>query len=62
MTHITDDFMRDMLTKSKPYTVLLLKATPKRHEPGADTIVWLATLPEDGPTGGFFRDRKPIPW
>src|SRR5919108_3453248 len=40
MTHITDDFMRDMLTKSKPYTVLLLKATPKRHEPGADTIVW----------------------
>jgi NAD(P)-dependent dehydrogenase (short-subunit alcohol dehydrogenase family) len=31
-------------------------------EQGADTAVWLATLPEDGPTGGFFRDRKPIPW
>ena len=31
-------------------------------EEGADTPVWLATLPEDGPTGGFFRDRKPIPW
>jgi NAD(P)-dependent dehydrogenase (short-subunit alcohol dehydrogenase family) len=31
-------------------------------EEGADTIVWLATLPEDGPSGGFFRDRKPIPW
>jgi NAD(P)-dependent dehydrogenase (short-subunit alcohol dehydrogenase family) len=31
-------------------------------EEGADTAVWLATLPEDGPTGGFFRDRKPIPW
>ena len=29
---------------------------------GADTAVWLATLPGDGPTGGFFRDRKPIPW
>ncbi len=29
---------------------------------GADTIVWAATLPDDGPTGGFFRDRKPIPW
>ncbi|HYS04273.1 MAG TPA: SDR family oxidoreductase [Candidatus Dormibacteraeota bacterium] len=28
---------------------------------GADTIVWLATAP-DVPTGGFFRDRKPIPW
>jgi NAD(P)-dependent dehydrogenase (short-subunit alcohol dehydrogenase family) len=31
-------------------------------EEGADTAVWLATLPDDGPTGGFFRDRKPIPW
>lgn len=29
---------------------------------GADTPVWLATLPEDGPSGGFFRDRQPIPW
>jgi NAD(P)-dependent dehydrogenase (short-subunit alcohol dehydrogenase family) len=29
---------------------------------GADTAVWLANLPEDGPTGGFFRDRKPIAW
>jgi NAD(P)-dependent dehydrogenase (short-subunit alcohol dehydrogenase family) len=31
-------------------------------EEGADTAVWLATLPDDGPSGGFFRDRKPIPW
>jgi hypothetical protein len=31
-------------------------------EEGADTVVWLATLPDDGPTGGFFRDRKLIPW
>ena len=29
---------------------------------GADTAVWLATLPADGPTGGFFKDREPIPW
>jgi NAD(P)-dependent dehydrogenase (short-subunit alcohol dehydrogenase family) len=27
---------------------------------GASGIVWLATLPDDGPTGGFFRDGKPI--
>lgn len=31
-------------------------------EQGADTIVWLATLPDNGPTSGFFRDRQPIPW
>ncbi len=29
---------------------------------GIDTTVWLATLPDDGPTGGFFHDRKPIDW
>ena len=32
----------------------------KSVEDGAAGIVWLATLPDDGPTGGFFRDGKPI--
>lgn len=31
-------------------------------ERGASGIVWLATLPSDGPNGGFFRDRRAIPW
>jgi len=31
-------------------------------EEGADTGVWLATLPEDGPTGKFFRRRQEIQW
>jgi len=31
-------------------------------EEGADTAIWLATLPDGGPTGCFFRDREPIPW
>jgi NAD(P)-dependent dehydrogenase (short-subunit alcohol dehydrogenase family) len=31
-------------------------------EKGAETAVWLATLPDKGPTGGFFRDRKTVPW
>lgn len=35
---------------------------PRSVEEGADTAVWLATLPSNGPTGQFFRDRKPIPW
>ncbi len=35
---------------------------PRTVEQGADTAVWLATLPDGGPTGGFFRERKPIPW
>lgn len=35
---------------------------PRSPEQGADTPAWLAQLGDDGPTGGFFRDRRPIPW
>jgi NAD(P)-dependent dehydrogenase (short-subunit alcohol dehydrogenase family) len=38
------------------------ESAPRTPEQGADTALWLATLPDDGPTGGFFRDRKPIEW
>jgi NAD(P)-dependent dehydrogenase (short-subunit alcohol dehydrogenase family) len=31
-------------------------------EEGGDTPFWLATLPDEGPRGGFFRNREPIPW
>jgi NAD(P)-dependent dehydrogenase (short-subunit alcohol dehydrogenase family) len=37
-------------------------SAPRSLSQGADTAVWLATLPDGGPSGGFFRDRKPIPW
>jgi NAD(P)-dependent dehydrogenase (short-subunit alcohol dehydrogenase family) len=37
-------------------------AAPRLVEQGVATTVWLATLPGDGPTGGFFRDRRTIPW
>jgi len=35
---------------------------PRSVEEGADTAVWLATMADDVPSGGFFRDREPIPW
>jgi len=38
------------------------KGAPRGVEEGAETAVWLALLPSTGPTGKFFRDRKPIPW
>ena len=31
-------------------------------EEAVETILWLSSLPADGPNGGFFRDRAPIPW
>jgi NAD(P)-dependent dehydrogenase (short-subunit alcohol dehydrogenase family) len=32
----------------------------KSVQDGAAGIVWLATLADDGPTGGFFRDGEPV--
>jgi hypothetical protein len=31
-------------------------------EEGAAGIIWAATLPDNGSSGGFFRDREPIYW
>ncbi|WP_027483399.1 SDR family oxidoreductase [Deinococcus pimensis] len=38
------------------------QSAPRSVEQGADTVVWLATLPEGGPSGGFYHDRRPVPW
>ena len=38
------------------------RSAPRSIEKGVETTIWLATLPDDGPTGGFFRDRRPIEW
>ncbi len=38
------------------------QSAPRSVEEGVDTLVWLATLPADGPTNGFFRDRRPAAW
>ena len=31
-------------------------------EQGAVSVLWAATLPDDGPRGGFFRDGQPLGW
>lgn len=40
MTDISDDYMREMHSHARGYTLVLLKSTPKRQEPGADAIIW----------------------
>lgn len=35
---------------------------PRSAEQGAASIVWGVTLPDDGPSGGFFQDGEPLPW
>lgn len=35
---------------------------PRSPEQGAESVIWAALLPDDGPTGGFFRDGERIAW
>ena len=35
---------------------------PRTADQGAASITWGVTLPDDGPTGGFFQDGEPLPW
>jgi NAD(P)-dependent dehydrogenase (short-subunit alcohol dehydrogenase family) len=34
----------------------------RRVAEGAASVMWAVVLPDDGPTGGFFRDGRPIDW
>ncbi len=40
MTLITDEYMREMIAKTRSYTLVILRSTEKRSQPGADRIVW----------------------
>ena len=31
-------------------------------EEGAASVLWAVDIPDDGPSGGFFRDGRPVPW
>jgi NAD(P)-dependent dehydrogenase (short-subunit alcohol dehydrogenase family) len=37
-------------------------SAPRSVSEGAASILWAATLPDSGPTGGFFQDGKPLRW
>lgn len=46
-----------------PGLVATYPGSPGRPvEEGAKSIMWAATLPDNGPTGLFFRDGKQLPW
>ena len=39
-----------------------LTRAPRSAAEGAEGVVWLATIGDDGPRGGFFKDREVFPW
>jgi hypothetical protein len=38
------------------------RSATRTIEQGIKGIVWAATLPKGGPTGGFFRDGERLDW
>jgi len=40
MTAITDEYMRQMIGKTKEFTLVILKAGPNRHREGAEKVIW----------------------
>lgn len=40
MTTITDEFMQHMLSKTRQYCIVILKAGPKKNEDGVEKIIW----------------------
>ncbi len=40
MTTITDEFMRQMMATTRNYSIVILRASPKRNEDGVEKIIW----------------------
>lgn len=38
------------------------KSATRSVEEGARSVIWAALISDNGPTGGFFYDGKPVPW
>ena len=40
MTAITDEYMREMISKTRKYSIVILKAGPNKNKDGAEKIIW----------------------
>lgn len=40
MTTITDEFMRQMISATRQYCIVILKAGPHKHVEGVEKIIW----------------------
>lgn len=62
-THFTfQGLIRTDLTTAGAAPITIPADRFKEPDVPAETAVWLATLPDSGPRGGFFRNKQPIAW
>ena len=47
-----------LVIDDEPLVVALLRPVAD----GAASVIWAVDLPDDGPTGGFYRDGRPLAW
>lgn len=40
METITDEYMRQTISRTKDYTIVIVKAGPNRNSPGFDEVIW----------------------
>ena len=59
---LEDGILVNAASPGKVSTRLAYGKADQSPEEAADTFAWLATLPDGGPTGGLFYERKSLPW
>lgn len=57
-----DNILVNAASPGKVDTRLAYGKADSSPEEASDTFVWLATLPDDGPTGRLFYRRQPVEW
>jgi len=57
-----DNILVNAASPGKVATRMAYGKADQAPEQAAETFVWLATLPDDGPTGQLFHNRQPQPW
>jgi NAD(P)-dependent dehydrogenase (short-subunit alcohol dehydrogenase family) len=50
------------VSPGKVHTRLAYGSAERSPDEAAGTVVWLTTLPDEGPTGGLFHDHKRLDW
>jgi NAD(P)-dependent dehydrogenase (short-subunit alcohol dehydrogenase family) len=57
-----DNILVNAASPGRVNTRMSYGKSDRSADDAADTFIWLATLPDDGPTGQLFHERQPLAW